>query len=384
MTKILLSANTDWFLYNFRSSLANYLRERGFEVVLVSPPGTYAPKFEEKGFRWIPWNLGRQTLQPWRELPSFRQLADIYRREAAELLHHHTIKPVLYGSLIARMTGIDNVVNSITGRGYVYISKEPRARFLKQITSILYRLALNNDNFASIFENDTDRRYFIDHKFTPEQRTWLISGIGVDPDHFKPEPEPAGIPTVLFSGRMLWDKGVGVLVDAARILHKQIQVRVVLTGEPDPGNPASISKEQLLEWQEQGIIEWWGWQPEMNNVYIKSHIVTLPTMYGEGVPTVLLEAASCGRATVATDMPGCSDITIHGKTGLIVPVNDPLALAEALHTLIRDENQRGRMGLAARQLVLDKFTSERVNEATLNVYNKVLQHSLSQQGEHNP
>ena len=380
MTKIILSANTDWFLHNFRTSLSGYLREHGFEVVFISPPGKYVPSFAENGYRWIPWEVGRQTIQPWREIPSIRQLLKIYRAERPDLVHHHTIKPVLYGSLVTRLLGMDNVVNSITGRGYVFLSNEVRAQALKYPIAWLYRFAMKHDNYALIFENNTDREYFIKNIFAPAERTWLIPGIGVDTNRFSPQPEPTSTPLVLFSGRMLWDKGVGVLVEAARVLHSQLKVRVVLVGEPDPGNPASISHEQLTAWQEEGAVEWWGWRQDMPRVYAQSNIVTLPTMYGEGVPTVLIEAAACGRATVTTDMPGCRDVTIHERTGLVVPVNDSQALARALLRLISDSELRGRMGLAGRQLILDKFSSDRVNEATLKVYQHVLGNSSPQRG----
>lgn len=377
MTEILLSANTDWFLHNFRASFADYLIEKGCQVTMVSPPGKYSHSFLSRGYKWIPWELGRQTVRPWDELASILQLAKIYRREKADLLHHHTIKPVLYGSLVARLLRKRNVVNSITGRGYVFLSQEPRARWLKGITSTLYRLALNNDNYALIFENDTDRRYFIEHGFVPEFRTRLISGIGVDPQRFHPQEEHASTPMVLFSGRMLTDKGVGVLVEAARILHKHVDVRVLLVGEPDPGNPASIQAEQLDEWHREGVIEWLGFQSNMPDIYAQSTVVALPTMYGEGVPTVLIEAAACGKATVATDMPGCTDITIHNQTGLIVPKNDPVALSEALYLLISDPGLRVKMGRAGRKLVLEKFTTRIVNDATFEVYQEVLEHSLT-------
>jgi len=380
MKKIILSANTDWFLYNFRSSLADFLRERGFKVVFVSPPGKYSSSFTENRYDWIPWELGRQTIQPWRELPSIRQLTKIYREERPDLVHHHTIKPVLYGSLVTRLLGMDNVVNSITGRGYVFLSKETRARTLKYLIARMYRLAMRHDNYALIFENNTDREYFIQQGYAPLERTWLIPGIGVDPEKFHPEPEPTSTPLVLYSGRMLWDKGVGVLVEAARILQDQLDLRVALVGEPDPGNPASISQEQLAAWQGEGLVELWGWRADMPQVYAQSNLVVLPTMYGEGVPTVLLEAASCERATVTTDMPGCSDVTLHEKTGLVVPANDPQALANAIQSLINDPERRGRMGLAGRQLVLDKFSIDQVNEATLKVYHQVLEHSLTQRG----
>ncbi|HEX9029711.1 MAG TPA: glycosyltransferase family 4 protein [Anaerolineales bacterium] len=378
--KIILAANTDWYLYNFRASLAHFLRDEGFEVVLVSPPGKYLPVFEQWGFRWLPWRLGRQTLGPWNEVPSFLELARIYRQEKPDLVHHHTIKPVLYGSLTARLLGMPAVVNSITGRGYIFLAKENKARLLRPVAKNLYRLAFGHPNYAAVFENETDRQYFIREKIVPAGRTWITAGVGVDPQRFTPTPPPAEPVVVLFSGRLLWDKGVGVLVEAARSLHKQAArrgatVRVALAGEPDPGNPASISPDTLQGWVQEGVIEYWGWQSEMSQAYARCHIVAAPTMYGEGVPTVLLEAAACGRPIVATDMPGCRDIVLPGQNGLIVPPNDAPALADALEALICDPDLRGRMGAIGRQTVLQKFTTAQVNTATLAVYRKVLGHS---------
>lgn len=378
--KIILAANTDWYLYNFRASLAHFLRDQGFEVVLVSPPGKYLPVFKQWGFRWLPWSLGRQTLGPWNEIPSIFALARIYRHEKPDLVHHHTIKPVLYGSLAARALGMRGVVNSITGRGYIFLGNETKARLLRPVAKSLYRLAFGHPNFAAVFENETDRQYFIRENIVPAKRTWITAGVGVDPQRFTPTPPPPEPPVVLFSGRMLWDKGVGVLVEAARILRRQAAgggsaVRVALAGEPDPGNPASISPDTVQGWVQEGVIEYWGWQPEMSQAYARCHIVAAPTMYGEGIPTVLLEAAACGRPIVATDMPGCRDIVLHGTNGLIVAPNDPAALAEALEALICDPDLRGRMGNAGRQIVLQKFTTAQVNTATLAVYRKVLGNS---------
>jgi glycosyltransferase involved in cell wall biosynthesis len=193
----------------------------------------------------------------------------------------------------------------------------------------------------------------------------------VDPERFSPKPEPDGTPVILMAARMLWDKGVGVLVEAAHLLKAQLPVRVALVGEPDPGNPATVTWETLKKWNAEGIVEWWGWQPEMPEIYNRSHIVTLPTMYGEGVPTTLLEAAACGRPLVATDIPGCRQVVIEGQNGFLVPTNDPHALAEALKRLASDPILRGRMGEASRQLVLKKFTQAQVNARTLQVYQQV-------------
>jgi glycosyltransferase involved in cell wall biosynthesis len=342
------------------------------EVILISPAGEYVQKLNDKGFHWLPWQVGRQTLAPWKELPALIRLTRLYRQESPDLIHHHTIKPVLYGSLAARFLGMSNVVNAITGRGYVFLGDEAKARSLRAVVKQLYRLALGHPNYITTFENKVDQAYFIDQKFAPASRTRLISGVGVDPDRFTPVPEPDGVPIVLYSGRLLWDKGVGVLVEAARILQKTTRVRVVLVGSPDPGNPASIDENQIQEWVSQGTIEWWGWQPDMNRAYAKCHIVCLPTMYGEGVPTVLLEAAACGRPIVASDMPGCQAVIRHEQNGLIVPARDARALAAGLERLLSDQALRGRMGSAGRQMVLQNFTTQQINALNLAVYQEVL------------
>ncbi len=381
MTRILLVANTDWYLYNYRMSLAKSLRTQGYEVSLVSPPGQYIAHFKDNGFPWIPWHIGRRTLAPWSEIPAMRKLAHIYSQEKPDLVHHHTIKPVIYGSQVAKTSGVAGVVNSITGRGYLFSSKDPKAALLRPAARQLYRIVFRHPNLAVIFENEADRQYFIKQKLLPIECTWLIGGVGVDEQRFTPMVEPAGEPVVLFASRMLWDKGVGVLVEAARLLHQEKSVRIVLVGEPDPGNPASLTQEQLQAWVSEGVIEWWGWQVDMNQVYSQCHIVVLPTKYGEGVPTALLEAAACGRPIVATDVPGCREITIDGHNGLLVPPGNTQALANAIDQLICDPGLRGRMGRAGRQLVLQKYTVTQVNKATLDVYRAVLNHESGSKTE---
>ncbi len=377
MPRLLLSANTDWYLYNYRLSLAEAARRQGFEVVLVSPPGKYVGELEARGFCWQRWNLQRQSVNPLVELASLWQIAMLYRRQQPDLVHHHTIKTVLYGSLAARLSGVRAVVNSITGRGYIYQTESHKAHALRRIVEPLYHLAFDYPRCAAIFENDDDRLYFLYKGLVPEKRTWLIPGVGVDPERFAPSPEPPGSPVILLAGRLLWDKGVGVMVEAARRLHKRTDARVVLVGEPDMGNPSAVDTAMLAQWQEEGVIEWWGWRADMPSVYNQCHVVALPTAYGEGVPTTLLEAAACGRPLVASDIPGCRVVVHEGVTGFLVPPNDPQALAEALERLALDAQLRSRMGNAARQLVLDQFTHERINAATLEVYRRILNHDFT-------
>jgi glycosyltransferase involved in cell wall biosynthesis len=372
MTKILLVANTDWYLYNFRLSLAKFLRDQGFEVALVSPGGRFAPLMLDSGFRWIEWDLGRQTLAPWKEMLGIIHLARIYRQEQVDLVHHFTVKPVLYGSLAARLLGVKNLVNSVTGLGFVFLSQDIKAQLLRGFVKRFYRVAFGHPNCAIIFENESDRQYLRKEKVINTQSTWLIQGVGIDPFYFSPLPEPAGKPVIVLPARLLWDKGVGVLVDAARLLRQKVDVRVALVGEPDAGNPATVTSSTIQGWVQEGIIEWWGWQTDMRNVYTNCHVVTLPS-FGEGVPTVLLEAAACARPIVTTDVAGCRDVVENGVNGLLVPPNDAPALAVALGKLIDDPALRIRMGAMGRQRVLEKFTNAHINAATLEVYRALLE-----------
>lgn len=368
MTKILLVANTDWYLYRYRLSLARYLRRRGFEPVLVSPPGKYVSRVIAEGFRWLEWQIDRQSSHFFTELSSMFSLWRIFHRERPALVHLHTIKPVLYGSLAARLAGVPGIVRSITGRGYVFISDERRARHLRFIVKHLYRFLQTG---VTIFENEADLRFFLEQNMVCSTTAHLIEGVGVDTDYFSPLPEPEGTPLVLFASRLLWDKGVGVLVEAARILHTRLKLRVVLAGEPDTGNPASIPLETLHAWQSEGVVEWWGWQEDMRPAYAACHLVTLPS-FGEGLPTTLLEAGACGRAVVATDVAGCRDVVEDGVNGLLVPPGDAQALAKAIEHLLCDSALRRRMGLAGRQRVEERFSDNLINARTLEVYASLL------------
>lgn len=370
MNKILLVANTDWYLYRFRSSLANFLREQGNEIVFVSPPGRFIPEIRNWGFRWVAWHIGRKSVNPLIELKSIFELARIYSLEKPSLVHLHTIKPVLYGSLAARLTKVPALVHSITGRGYVFLGKDIKARLLKILVKRIYRFALNTRSSVTIFENETDRKYFLDENLVGLKNSSVVEGVGVDIDHYSFSTEPDGIPVVVLAGRMLWDKGVGTFVEAARLLHSKISARFILVGEPDSGNPASIHAGLLQQWADEGVVEWWGWRADMRSVFTSCHIVVLPSL-GEGIPTILLEAAAAGRPIVATNVPGCRDVVIDGSTGLLVPQQDALALAAALEKLIMDSKLRKSMGIAGREYVVKRFGSSKINQETYEIYQNI-------------
>jgi glycosyltransferase involved in cell wall biosynthesis len=373
VTKISLSANTDWYLFNFRLSLARAVRETGANVLLVSPDGPYVSRIQGTGFRWHELKISRRGVNPIRELTTLASYFALYRRERADLVHHFTIKPVLYGSLAARLSGVPAVVNSVTGLGYVFINPSKTAAFMRLLVMPIFRQALLYRRSRVIFQNRQDRELFIESGLVRRELTHIIPGSGVDPDEFKAVPEPSGEPIILLASRMLWDKGVGELVEAMRLIRQQgVACRAILVGRSDKGNPSAIPEAQLETWNEEGVVEWWGHRDDMPAVMQNVHLVVLPT-YGEGLPKVLIEACAAGRPVVASDVPGCREIVQDGVNGLLVPCRDVQTLAKALIRLVRDPALRERMGRAGRELVLSRLTNQHINDQTLHVYRELLE-----------
>ena len=201
----------------------------------------------------------------------------------------------------------------------------------------------------------------------------MIRGSGVDTQVFRPHAEPDTVPTFVLVARMLWDKGVGEFVDAARLLQQRgVRARCLLVGEADPENPAAIAREQLRRWHSEGHVEWWGHRNDMSEVLAGAHVACLPS-YREGLPKTLLEAAACGLPLIATDVPGCREIAVHEETGLLVPPRDSLALAETMLRLASDAELRRRLGAAARQRVCDNFSTERITGETIALYRELIE-----------
>jgi glycosyltransferase involved in cell wall biosynthesis len=367
MQKILLFANTDWFLYNFRLASALAAMEKGYEVVLVSPGGRYAEMIVARGLRWVEIPLIRQQVNPFREWQTVMHLIRLYREEQPDLVHHFTIKCVLYGTFAATLTRISTIVNSLTGLGYMFTG---RRVFLRLLVGLAYRILLP---FTwTIFENTDDRDLFIRHGWTIPERSTVILGAGVDMERFQPTPELDGIPTVTLPARMLWDKGVGEFLQAARILRaKGVKSHFILVGDMDLGNPTAVPFNMLEDWHREGIIEWRRWSKNMPKVYSQANIVCLPS-YREGLPNVLIEAAACGRALVASDVPGCRTVIQHWENGVLVPVCDAVALADALERLLKDPVLRAKMGAAGRRRALQFFSLKQITGETLAYYQHVL------------
>ncbi len=371
--RILMVVNIEWYFRSHRLGLAKALAARGYDVtVAASVERGEAEAIEREGVRFLPLSLRRRSTNPFREILTIAELVRLYRRERPDIVHHVTVKPILYGSIAARLSGAPAQINAIPGLGYLFLGRGLRGRIRRRFAMRAYKGALAGPRNRTIFQNADDRHLFVSEGVVREDQTVVIRGAGVDVQKFVPSPEPAGTPLVMLASRLLWDKGVGDFVDAVRLLKRDgVTCRGIIVGQPDSENPHAISEDVLHRWQEEGTVELWGQQADMPDVLSQAAVITLPS-FREGLPKILLEAAACGRPIVATDVPGCRDVVQHGENGLLVPPHEPAALAGALSALLRDPSRRAAMGAVGRARAEQEFAEAKVIAETLQVYGDLL------------
>lgn len=364
MPRLVFVVTEDWYFVSHRLPLAVAAKQAGFEVTVITRCGTQCDAIRNAGIEVVPFNMERKGLNPFRLAREILRMARLYRRLRPDVVHHVALRPVVVGGLAAWWVGIDRVVSAIAGMGYAFT--DGRSGWLAAVLRALLRLALRRG--LVIVQNPEDAAALV-RLGVPEARIRMIRGVGVDVEHFRPLPEPESHPVVMLASRLLWDKGVGEFVEAARMLRGR--ARFVLVGAPDVGNPASLTEAELRAWEQEGVIEWWGVSEDMQETLNKAHVICLPS-YREGLPKVLLEAMACGRAIVTTDTPGCRDCVRDGDNGFRVPVKDAQALANAIQHLLEDPVLRRRMGERGRERAVAEFGQEQAIEQTLSVYREVL------------
>ena len=347
--RILFVVNEDWFFLSHRLNIALAIQNRGYEIHLAANFSKHEAHFREMGFFTHEIQMSRSGLNPFKEILTIFRLIQVFSVVRPRLVHLITIKPVIYGGIISQFTGNCARVFAISGLGYVFSGKSLALKFIKTLILILYRLVLSGKNMRVIFQNANDREVLLNLSNLNEEMTVLIPGSGVNLDEFRFSNLNLDKPLILMASRLLAQKGIWEFVEAARVLkRKGVEAHFCLVGDLDIKNPSSLTKGDLKTIQEAGEVEVLGFCEDMPSLLLRSTLVVLPSYYGEGLPKILIEAAACGRPVITTDMPGCRDAIIDGKTGLLVEPGNTKQLTDAIQYLLEDHKLLVEMGKNAR------------------------------------
>ena len=356
--KILYLVAEDWYFVSHRLPMARAARSAGYEVHVATRVVEYAHQIENEGFALHPIAWQRGSINPLQMMAAAIAVRGLYRKLQPDIVHHVAFAPAIIGSLAALGLPMAKL-NALAGLGFVFTSKTAKAQLLQRPGTMV--LVQNPDDGA-----------MVERLGVAKDRIALIPGSGVDIELLTPLTEPDGPFTVAFVGRLLYDKGVEALVRAHEILNKRgLRVRALLAGVPDPSNPASIPEPTLAHWRQRENLVLIGHVEDVRTVWAKAHVAILPSRR-EGLPKSLLEAAACGRPLIASDVPGCREIARHGVNALLVPPDDPEALAHAIATLMNDPDIRIRFGRASRQIVVADFSSARIGDEIVALYARLL------------
>ena len=374
--KLLFVVNVDWFFLSHRLPIALEALRQGYEVHIATTLTDKITVLQDHGLVVHSVSLDRSGASLWTAIHEVWQIYRVFKDVNPDVVHLVTIKPVLFGGLAARLAGVPAVVAAISGLGFVFVAKGVKATIRRWLVGALYVLALGHYNLRVIFQNSDDLAILARLAHLPEQKVTIIRGSGVDLTKYCMKPLPTGVPIVLLAARLLVDKGIREFVQTAQILRQRglsaQDARFVIVGKPDPANPASLRPDELAQWAQEDVVEFWGHRTDMPRVLEAAHVTVLPSYYGEGLPKVLIEAAACGRAIVTTDHPGCRDAIEPNKTGLLVPIKNASALADAIEYLIKNINVRKRMGAAGRDLAEKEFAIEKIVAEHMKIYQNLL------------
>lgn len=372
--KILYIVNILEFFFSHRLAIASAAHKEGYEIHIASSDVNGIDKVEMMGFHHHFYPIARSGQNPVSELRSIGALYLLCRRLKPDLVHLITIKPVIYGGIAARLSGVKAVVAAVSGLGTVFMEQGVIATGRRSLVSMLYRWAFNHKLLMVIFQNPDDRDALLKIKVVHPSQTQIIRGSGVDLAEYPYLPEPHGTPVVTMAARLLRDKGVFEFAEAAHLLKdRNVPIVMRLIGSLDPHNVSSLNESDLECVEKGGGVELLGYRSDIAGQYAAANIVCLPS-YREGLPKGLVEAAACGRAVVTTDVPGCRDAIVPNVTGVLVPVKNPVALADAIQALAESPDLRRKLGRAGRELAENAFAIENIVEQHLTIYRELLCH----------
>jgi len=363
--KTMIVCAEDWSFVSHRIGLGRAALVRGDEVVVACNAGAAAEGLRKEGFRVVDVPIARGGLSPVKSLKTVKALACLIRRENPDVIVNVAIQCVVLSVFAGMLVGAKRSVNMITGLGFLFVSDGAKAKIVRAIVSVILRVYARFGSVHVIVQNQDDLALMTGLGFK-ESRIDLVRGSGVDISAFSPAQKAAGVPkTAIFVARMLWSKGLAELVEAARLLKSRGRnYRFLLVGDADLANPDSAHETDLSQWQKDGLVEWLGKRSDVAALLREADLAVLPS-WREGLPKTLLESAACGLAMVATDVPGCREIVRHNENGLLVPLRDANALANAIEELMEDDAKRTEFGKAARKLVEEELCDSVIITKTL-------------------
>ncbi|MDH0318262.1 glycosyltransferase family 4 protein [Aeromonas caviae] len=363
---VCMVANTAWSMWNFRRGLISSLVLRGYRITIVAPSDHTVPWLCELGCSFIPLRLSAKGTNPFIDLRTMWELIKIYGDFDIDLAIHYTVKPNIYGSFAAHYCRLPTLAIT-TGLGYAFLSNG----WVSRVVMLLYKYALKYPRIV-VFLNKDDRDEFILRGLVDESKTLLFPGEGVDLDFFHPSDQSVmktdGELCFLLIARLLWDKGIGEYVEAAKKIRSIYpNVKFQLLGDVQANNPSAIDHNLLSEWIDEGILEYLGTTDDVRPIIMQSDCVVLPS-YREGVPRTILEAAAMAKPIIVSNVPGCRDVVQHGNTGLLCQARSVMSLTCALTEFIKmPSEQRISMGNAGRQFIASNFDEKKVNDIYLNL-----------------
>lgn len=371
--KLLMVANVDWFFISHRLVIAEEAQKQGFEVIVAAEDTGRSQEIIAKGIQFINLSFSRSGTNTIEEFNTLIKFYKIYSSFKPDIVHHITLKPVIYGSIIAKLLKINGIVNAVSGLGYNFT--EGRVNMVSKIMLRLMRYGFNNNQVSIIFQNKDDfQELSYLRVISSQNKIFYIKGSGVNLKDFYPTEFPgfAKIKVVL-PIRMLWDKGVYELYEASKILKNKYfdKIEFILAGMADEDNKAGVPASFLKSWGEGEYVKWIGYQKNMFEVYNNSHIIVLPS-YREGMPKTLIEACAMGRAIITTNAIGCRECVDEGINGLKVNVKDAEGLAIAIEKLVNNPNKIIEMGNASRLKAEQEFDVNFVLQTHLKIYKQYL------------
>jgi len=371
MTKLFIVVNEDWFFLSHRKDIALSAQRAGWDVTIVAHDSGKGDNIRGLGLKFIDLPIDSTGMNPLHELKTFKFLCNLYHDNRDTIVHHVGLKNILWGSLAARKENVRGVVNAVSGLGSLFANEQS---LLNKVLIKVLKLGHHNKNLRVIFQNHDDEKLFENQNIvTPEQKRF-IKGSGVDLNDYAFVPMPSeGKIKVIFTGRMIEEKGVLVLTEAAEKLRDEFEsnVEFLLVGGLYP-NPKALTKDGIESRCDGQYIKWLGFRTDVKELLASSSIVAFPSYYREGLPKSLIEANAIGRPIITTNSIGCKDTVEDGVNGFLIPIKDSDSLAEKLRILITDYNLRIRMGIAAREIAERDFSLDNVVARHLEIYNELL------------